>query len=466
MLETTHILENSSVEEILPGGNDPYSFDWHEAWYPVHYLEDLDKLKPTAFTLLNKDIVIWWDQQSQSWQVFADECPHRLAPLSEGRINQDGLLECPYHGWTFTGDGNCQHIPQQPEGAQAQTSQRACALSFPTTEQQGLLFVYVGNPENAAKTKVPLIAPLVESPDGWVVINTFRDVPYDALTLLENILDPSHVAYTHHRTVGNRKNASALELEVVKSGKHGFKGVWQQGIQPGQSGELSTTFVAPSLMWHDINAERGRILTVVYATPIRKGECRLFARFPFKFAAKLPGILIKLRPRWYYHLGQNGVLEDDQIFLHYQERYLQAKGGSSNFTKAFYLPTKADSFVFELRQWVNNYNAEPFLGEAFLPAIPKEQLLERYYSHTIKCASCRAALAKIEKLRFWSGVIATVSLASTPLLTRFLDMTSVPAIVFEIVTPLIFASAWWGFSQLQKQFYEGRTIPPRNLPEK
>jgi len=61
-------------------------------------------------------------------------------------------------------------------------------------------------------------------------------------------------------------------------------------------------------------------LTVVYATPICKGECRLFARFPFKFLAKLPGFFIKLRPGWYYHLGQNGVLEDDQIFLHYQER--------------------------------------------------------------------------------------------------------------------------------------------------
>ncbi|BAB72913.1 hypothetical protein ACN23B_04790 [Anabaena sp. FACHB-709] len=70
---------------------------------------------------------------------------------------------------------------------------------------------------------------------------------------------------------------------------------------------------------------------------------------------------------------------------------------------------KADSFVFELRQWVNNYNAEPFTGECFSPAIPKEQLLERYYSHTIKCASCGNALAKIQKLRLWSGVITVIS---------------------------------------------------------
>lgn len=465
MLDINQTQEQSAIEEILPGGSDPHTFDWSEAWYPVHYLEDLDKSKPTPFTLLGKDIVIWWDQKSQSWQAFTDECPHRLAPLSEGRINQDGLLECPYHGWTFAGDGSCQHIPQQPQGGQAETSKRACVASWPTTECQGMLFVYIGNSDNAAKTKIPVVEPLTEGSDDWVVINTFRDVPYDALTLLENILDPSHVAYTHHRTVGDRKNAAPLGLEVVKSGKHGFKGIWDQGIKPGQS-EISTTFVAPALMWHDINSEKARILTVVYATPIRKGECRLFARFPFKFASKLPGIFIKLRPRWYYHLGQNGVLEDDQIFLHYQERYLQAKGGSPNFAKAFYLPTKADCFVFELRQWVNNYNAEPFPGEAFSPAIPREQLLERYYSHTTKCASCRKALANIQKLRFWSGVIAAVSLASTPLLSLFLDITSIPALIIETITPIAFGGAWLGLNNLQKQFYEGRVIPPRNLPEK
>ncbi|MBH8555106.1 Rieske 2Fe-2S domain-containing protein [Nostocaceae cyanobacterium CENA357] len=465
MLDTEPIVGNISVEKIYPGGSDPHCFDWQEAWYPVHYVEDLDKSKPTPLTVLGKDIVIWWDRQAKSWKIFLDQCPHRLAPLSEGRINNDGLLECPYHGWSFSGDGSCQRIPQQPIGGTAETSLRACAVLLPTSERQGLLFVYVGNPENAAKTTVPIIEPLEESPDGWVVINTFRDVPYDALTLLENILDPSHVAFTHHQTVGNRANATALGLEVIESGKHGFKGIWQQGIKPGQSGELSTTFVAPCLMWHDINSERGRILTVVYATPIRKGECRLFARFPFKFPSKLPGLFIKLRPRWYYHIGQNGVLEDDQIFLHYQERYLAAKGGSPNFAKAFYLPTKADSFVFELHQWVNQYNAEPFPGESLPPILPKNKLLERYNSHTRNCASCRAALAKIQQLRFWCGTIAVVALISTPILAFLFHTTSLLLVVIETLTPLTFGIAWLGLSRLQKQFYDGRPIPLRNLPE-
>ena len=66
---------------LLPaGGSDPTRFDVKEAWYPVYYLEDLDKTKPNPFTLLGQNIVIWWDKSAQSWRVFVDKCPHRLAP--------------------------------------------------------------------------------------------------------------------------------------------------------------------------------------------------------------------------------------------------------------------------------------------------------------------------------------------------------------------------------------------------
>ncbi|MBO3463908.1 Rieske 2Fe-2S domain-containing protein [Aetokthonos hydrillicola Thurmond2011] len=466
MLNTEPKLSDIPTDEILPGGSDPNDFDFNEAWYPTHYVQDLDKSKPTPFTLLGRDLVIWWDKLTESWKIFSDECPHRLARLSEGRISDDGLLECPYHGWAFSGDGSCQRIPQQVEGGAAENSKRACVGSLPTIERQGLLFVYGGNPENAAKTKVPIIEPLEESPEDWVVINTFRDVPYDALTLLENILDPSHISFTHHRTVGNRANAAPIELEVVESGKHGFYGTWKEEQKQDEFVKRSTTFVPPSLAMHDISQQRGRILTVVYATPIRKGECRLFARFPFKFPNKLPSLFINLRPRWYYHIGQNGVLEDDQIFLHYQERYLEAKGGSPNFSKAFYLPTKADTFVFELHQWVNQYNAKPFGDESLPTPLSQERLLERYYSHTVNCASCRNALAKIQQLQLWCGAIALVTLASTPLVSLLFDIKSVLGAMILTVIPLGFAIAWLRLGKLVNQFYEGRVVPPRNLPEK
>lgn len=460
-----NVTSRTIANQNLPaGGLDPEQFDWREVWYPVHYVEDLDKTRPTRFTLLERDLVLWWDKKEEKWRSHIDQCPHRLAPLSEGRINEDGLLECPYHGWAFDGNGKCDRIPQQPTGSQAQTSQRACITSLPTTIRQGLLFVYAGNPENADQTKVPIIEPLEEEPDGWVCLNTFRDLPYDALTLIENVLDSSHIPYTHHRTVGNRANVSPVELEIVESGKWGFKGTWEQGPRKGTLGRQNTTFIAPGLMWHDLTSKQfGRTLTVVYATPIRKGECRLFARFPFKFSSKIPSLFLKLTPRWYSHIGQNGVLEDDQIFLHYQERYLEQKGGSQNFTKAFYLPTKADLFVFQLRSWVNQYSIDPFPGKTFSPPLPKEVLLDRYHSHTEKCASCSQALKNIQKLRVSVGVITIVIWAVLTLLHNQTEIFTTTILTLTVITGV---SIWFGLGKLERRFYQGREIPPRNLPEK
>ncbi len=457
-------METTLASTTIPaGGADPTSFEVKEAWYPVAYLDDLDKTKPTTFTLLEIDLVIWWDSNSQSWRAFADQCPHRLASLSEGRINEQGLLECPYHGWSFSGSGNCEHIPQQAADSQGHTSKRACAKSYPTQTAQGLLFVYPGDATLANQVAVPIVDPIEESPEKWVCMDLFRDLPYDALTLLENVLDVSHVPYTHHRTVSKRSNAGPVELKVTQSDKNGFQGVWEEGPRKGELGTQYTSFIAPCLMWHDLESKQfGRTLTVVYATPIRKGQCRLFARFPFKFASPIPAFFIKLSPRWYSHVNQHTVLEDDQIFLHHQERYLEALGGSPNYSKAFYLATKADLYVSELRQWVNLYHADPFPNQPLPPALSKEQLLERYHSHTKNCTSCTKALKNIQKLKQVSGLVLVIALSLSPILSVLLKSSSMIFMGIISTIALVAIILWWQLGKLERKFYQGTEIPPRN----
>ncbi|MGB3201364.1 MAG: Rieske 2Fe-2S domain-containing protein [Nodosilinea sp.] len=451
-----------SAVSLPAGGPDPARFDWAEAWYPVAYLDDLDPATPTRFTLLERGIVIWWDASGQAWRVFEDKCPHRLAPLSEGRLNENGELECPYHGWAFAGDGTCTHIPQQRVDGQGHRSARACAESLPTAIAQGLLFVYPGQAENAPQVAVPIVGPVEEEPDGWVVLNTFRDLPYDALTLLENVLDASHIPYTHHKTVGKRENAAPMVMDVVESGKQGFRGLWPEGPRKGSLGTQHTTFMAPGLMYHDLTSKQfGRTMTVVYATPIRKGECRLFARFPFKFSSKLPATIIGLTPRWYSHIGNNAVLEDDQLFLHIQERELEK--ANSAYAQACYLPTQADRYVLAFRNWVSEFAADPFPGERLDPEWTKAALLDRYHSHTQHCHSCRTALSRIKTLRWGLLGVSAVGWSLLPIAVG--SATGIAAIVLSLL-PLGTAAAWAGLGRLERRFYEGRSVPPRNLPDR
>lgn len=461
--QASDLQEQDIKKSLTVGGIDPNYFDCKEVWYPLFFVSDLDKKKPNAFTLLDEDLVIWWDQNVNEWRVFADMCPHRLARLSTGRINEDGLLECPYHGWTFAGEGNCESIPQQLPRENKEKSSRACVKSYPCKILHDMLFVYGGNPENALYTALPITQPLTENEDKWVILKTFRDLPYDAFTLLENVLDTSHVSYTHHGTVGDRSNAAPVELEITSVNRQGFTGFWQEGPRKGTLGSQTTTFVAPNLMWHDLQSKKiGRTMTVVYATPISKGKCRIFALFPFQFTSKIPEFFIKLTPQWYSHINQNTILEDDQIFLHYQERYLEKLGGSKNFNQAFYLPTKSDLFVSELRKWVNKYKIELFPEQDF-PQTPNHDILrERYYSHTEQCASCSKALKNMQKIRLVLLILIGIFWSITPIINSFIDISN----FFIIFIPLLSLTSFFIYlylGKLERKFYDGIKTPSRNL---
>ena len=69
-------------------------FDWRDKWYPVAFEADLSDDAPMTFTLLGEPLVFWRDHTANApdgtptWRCTADKCPHRLVPLSEGRVNE------------------------------------------------------------------------------------------------------------------------------------------------------------------------------------------------------------------------------------------------------------------------------------------------------------------------------------------------------------------------------------------
>ncbi|PNX86345.1 protochlorophyllide-dependent translocon component chloroplastic-like, partial [Trifolium pratense] len=81
---------NLQVDDEAEVETGSEKFDWYSQWYALMPLCDLDKRAPHAKKVMGIDVVIWWDRNEGEWKVFDDACPHRLAPLSEGRIDQWG----------------------------------------------------------------------------------------------------------------------------------------------------------------------------------------------------------------------------------------------------------------------------------------------------------------------------------------------------------------------------------------
>jgi hypothetical protein len=210
-------------------------------------------------------------------------------------------------------------------------------------------------------------------------------------------------------------------------------------------------------MWHDLTAKGfARFLTVVYATPTRSGECRLFARFPFRFSSPLPRLLLGLRPQWLQHIGNHTVLEDDQVFLHWQERALAQRGGSPAFTRACFLPTAADVYVKALHDWVNRYGGEPFPGQPLPPLLGRTALMDRYGAHTSHCHACAGALRRIQQLRSFSFPVLWFVL----LVTLWIHTSLVLAMGLALVAALLLLEHQ--LKRWERQLLVGDGHPPRN----
>ena len=60
-------------------------------------------------------------RSGKALHCLTDRCPHRFAPLSQGRVIDDAI-ECPYHGWRFDGGGRCRSMPRNCAPSSSTTS--------------------------------------------------------------------------------------------------------------------------------------------------------------------------------------------------------------------------------------------------------------------------------------------------------------------------------------------------------
>lgn len=376
-------------------------FDFFQHWYPLLPVEDLESSKPTKATLLGISLVIWRSPISERYQVFLDRCPHRLAPLSEGKIDeQTGNLMCSYHGWQFNQDGTCTRIPQADKPELAATKhQNFCAKAFPSIEQNDLLWVWMdeSSPKLAAKTPLPL-SPKIDADKGFVWSSMVRDLEYDWRTLIENVADPSHVPFAHHGIQGNRDKAKPIVFEMVQSTIDLIE------VETKRPFKTTITFQPPCRLEYGISfgdeSDSKQLGLITYCLPVSPGKSRIVAQFSRNFATKFHSLV----PRWWDHLqNRNLILDGDMVLLHQQESLLQ----NSSWKNAYTMPTSADRLVIEILQWFDRHcdgqipwdkAVENSLQTSFYT--PREVLLNRYHQHTQHCSSCRGALQTI-KLSQW-----------------------------------------------------------------
>ncbi|KAM7528020.1 hypothetical protein LguiB_031430 [Lonicera macranthoides] len=426
---------SQGIQENEENQDSSSKFSWRDHWYPVSLVEDLDPSIATPFQLLNRDIVLWFDRSDSQWVALDDKCPHRLAPLSEGRIDENGHLQCSYHGWSFDGCGSCVRIPQaSAEGPEARACQspRACATRFPTMVSQGLLFVWPDENgwERAQATSPPMLPDDFNNPQ-FSTVTIQRDLFYGYDTLMENVSDPSHIDFAHHKVTGRRDRAKALPFKMESSGLWGFS-----GSNDGNP-KISAKFVAPCYYINKVEIDtklpivgdqKWIIWICSFNVPMAPGKTRSIvcsARNFFQFTMPGPAWW-QVIPRWHEHWTSNKVYDGDMIVLQGQEKVFISKsmeGGSADVNKEYttitFTPTQADRFVLAFRNWLRRHgNSQPeWFGTTNTLSLPstvlsKREMLDRYEQHTLKCSSCKKAYTTFQTLQKFLVGVAVVGTAA------------------------------------------------------
>lgn len=437
--------------------------DWEAQWYPLAFVEDLDEGKPTKFTLLGRDLVLWKDEGLQ-WRCFEDVCPHRRAPLSEGRL-ENGQLQCTYHGWVFDRTGACTRIPQLPredhqKNKAIMEQPKACCRSYPCQVAQSTVFVFAkADREQARNTPLPLV-PMVDEPD-YVGSTVVRELPYGWDTLVENVADPSHVPFAHHGIQGkfakhgiqgNRAKAVPIPMKVEAAvHAQGASTTWDAKL-PGEETPRATTWLrysAPTAVTYTTEIKRGdfagkKILLHTYCIPIAPGRSKILFRAGTTMGGA-PALLTKILPRWYDHIERNDILTGDLVLLHKQERLLRKAGDGEgrDWRSRFYTPASADLMVNLFREWIDKYGP-PTWAPGTSPDLPpvlenRKQLLDLQGYHTDHCASCRKAQKFFQTLVVALGALGLLllgggtALAANARLARILAAGAVAACVASFV---------------------------------
>lgn len=218
-------------------------------WHPICMVEELTDT-PRFLMIMGEELVAFKDKSGQIGVLHA-HCAHRGASLEYGMIKEKGIM-CSYHGFVFDVDGSCLEVPM-PKGEEEEGEQLAkkiCQGAYKAFEKDGLVFAYMGPPEEEP--------PFPEWEGDFTVHPDDHVLPYSNVQTCNWLQVQDNAADQYHHT--------PLHTTAVVEGH-------EQGTTFGEAG-AAPYLVRPDLQFFPVHGGK----SMAWTSSRRVNDDRIFIR--------------------------------------------------------------------------------------------------------------------------------------------------------------------------------------------
>ena len=283
----------------------------HNQWYGILDAKELKSKKQIGVTRASEKLVLWRGNDG-TIHCIADQCCHRGASLSMGKLDCDHKhLACPFHGFSYDGTGKVKTIPAN--GIHAEVAEHYKVNAFHVEEKYGYIWLWYGEMLDS----YPEIPFFKELREGYTYggFSELWTVHYSRA--IENQLDVVHLPFVHASTIGRGHrtlvNGPAVEWDgnlmtfYVNNQQDDGKTV---PLKPKEMKNYKDffhlQFQIPN-MWQNIISDDIRIVAVF--APIDEENTQIYLRFYQRFM-KIP--VLKHIVHFFSNISNAVILHQDR----------------------------------------------------------------------------------------------------------------------------------------------------------
>ena len=252
-------------------------FPYPRGWFMVAASEDVTH-KPRPIHFFGQEMVVYRGKASGRIVLLDAYCPHMGTHLGHNttsyvvkddiHVDGDGI-RCPYHGWRFNAQGQCDDIPYSKRAI----PKAACVKAHKAVEHAGIIWMWHDMEGGEPDYELPDFAEYNQTDEGWVrwrmeSLGTLQVHPQE---IVDNMVDIGHFAPVH----GSGKT-DYFENEWADHIMYQRMGAGHRVLVDGANVmETDTKYHGPGILMSKLFARYPTVMLICH-TPIRDGEVQVW----------------------------------------------------------------------------------------------------------------------------------------------------------------------------------------------